>query len=100
LLHDVRKAAKRARYAAETLSPVLGSSALALAASAKAVQSVLGDHHDAVVAAERVVALAGTAEAEGRTTFTLGVLHARLESDAAELESEFEKIWKTVSKRL
>jgi CHAD domain-containing protein len=100
LLHDVRKAAKRARYAAETLSPVLGSSALALAASAKAVQSVLGNHHDAVVAAERVVALAGTAEAEGRTTFTLGVLHARLESDAAELESEFEKTWKTVSKRL
>jgi len=93
MLHDVRTAAKRARYAAEVLNPVLGSRARVLARAAKEVQSVLGEHHDALVAAEQVRDLVGTAEAEGRSTFTLGVLHTRLEAEAAALEVEFARTW-------
>jgi CHAD domain-containing protein len=49
-LHGVRIAAKRLRYAAEALAPVLGKPVPRVAKSAAGVQSVLGDHHDAVVA--------------------------------------------------
>ena len=49
-LHEVRKRAKQLRYASETASPVVGSKATRLAGKAKAVQDVLGEVHDAVVA--------------------------------------------------
>jgi CHAD domain-containing protein len=45
-----RKAAKRARYAAEAAVPAPGSAASRQAAAAKDLQQVLGDHHDSVVA--------------------------------------------------
>lgn len=50
LLHDVRKAAKRARYAAEVAAPELGEPYDVLAAAMARLQSVLGDHQDSVVA--------------------------------------------------
>ena len=49
-LHEARKAAKRARYAAEAVEPVFGKKARRFAKRMKAVQSVLGDHQDAVTA--------------------------------------------------
>ena len=48
-LHEVRKASKRLRYAAETTLPVFGSQAARLASRAEAVQELLGDHQDTVV---------------------------------------------------
>ncbi|MFD6984127.1 CHAD domain-containing protein, partial [Streptomyces sp. NPDC059956] len=49
-LHEARKAAKRTRYAAEAATPALGKTARRLAKAVKAVQTLLGDHQDAVVA--------------------------------------------------
>jgi CHAD domain-containing protein len=49
-LHAVRKLAKRARYAAEATQPALGQSARDFARRAAALQDVLGEHQDAVVA--------------------------------------------------
>ncbi len=49
-LHAVRKLAKRARYAAEATTPTLGRSARDFARRAAALQEVLGEHQDAVVA--------------------------------------------------
>ena len=49
-LHEARKAAKRARYAADAAEPVFGKQARRFAKRMKAVQSVLGDHQDAVTA--------------------------------------------------
>nr|BFE83708.1 hypothetical protein GCM10020093_063090 [Planobispora longispora] len=60
-MHEVRKAAKRARYTAE----VLGMSELA--DRAEAVQDVLGAHRDGLVAQERLTAEAGRARQAGRT---------------------------------
>ena len=50
LLHEVRIRAKRLRYAAEAVTPVLGRPARRIAAAAADVQGVLGDFNDAVVA--------------------------------------------------
>ncbi|MET9490099.1 CHAD domain-containing protein [Nocardia sp. NPDC006630] len=47
-LHDIRKAAKRLRYAAEAATTVLGDPAADLGRKAKKLQTVLGDHRDAV----------------------------------------------------
>lgn len=49
-LHGVRKAAKRLRYAAEAAVPVAGDRAADLAARAEALQDLLGEHQDTVVA--------------------------------------------------
>jgi CHAD domain-containing protein len=49
-LHGVRIRAKRCRYAAEAAAPVLGKRAAAFADSAAALQDVLGELNDAVVA--------------------------------------------------
>ncbi|HWG74634.1 MAG TPA: CYTH and CHAD domain-containing protein [Acidimicrobiales bacterium] len=49
-LHEVRIMAKRLRYACEAVAPVAGKAARRTAKDAAALQSVLGDHHDAVVA--------------------------------------------------
>lgn len=49
-LHAVRIRAKRARYAAEAVVPVLGRRAQRFAKSLAALQDVLGEHQDAVVA--------------------------------------------------
>ncbi|GAC1595333.1 MAG: CYTH and CHAD domain-containing protein [Acidimicrobiales bacterium] len=50
-LHEIRIRAKRCRYAAEAVAPVVGKQAHRLAAAVADVQEVLGDFHDAVVAA-------------------------------------------------
>ncbi len=49
-LHDVRIRAKRCRYAAEAVAPVVGKPARRFARRITGLQEVLGDHHDAIVA--------------------------------------------------
>ncbi len=88
-LHAVRKAAKRLRYAAESAAPALGARADELAGRAKAVQSLLGEHQDSVVAREL---LAGLVQGGGPTVpegFGYGRLHAREQDLAAALEEEY-----------
>ncbi len=55
LLHEARKASKRARYVAESLTEVLGRRAGRLAKTAKGVQRALGDHQDRVLVHEFLV---------------------------------------------
>src|SRR5213078_902917 len=98
-LHKVRKAAKRARYAAETLRPVLGTEARDIARDAKSIQRPLGVYHDTVVAAEQIRALADQARDDGRDTFTFGVLATRLEAELAEQDQAFRRAWKKARKR-
>ena len=49
-LHAARKAGKRARYAAEAAAPALGKRASKLARRAANLQTLLGEHQDAIVA--------------------------------------------------
>jgi len=62
-LHDIRKAAKRLRYSAEAAVQLLGDDADELRGQAKKVQTILGDHRDAVEAAQTILAAATEAEA-------------------------------------
>src|SRR5207245_9090256 len=71
-LHRVRKAAKRARYAAEVAEPALGDLAADAAARAKKTQRDLGNRQDAVLAAEFLLRLGAAGDG-----FTLGVLYER-----------------------
>ena len=74
-LHDTRKAAKRARYAAEVAIPVGGKKAVKLAAGMQAVQEVLGEQQDSVTAQQLLRDLA-TGAADVDEAFGLGVLTA------------------------
>jgi CHAD domain-containing protein len=82
--HETRKAAKRARYAAELAMPVLGVAAKRVAKDAKRIQEVLGGYQDGVIAMEHLK----TAAARTRNTseaFDLGVLYGweRCEAETA-----------------
>lgn len=87
-LHEVRKAAKRVRYAAESVEAVFGSKATKLAARMEALQEVLGAHQDALVVQAVLVGLADDAVAAGEDTFTYGRLHAVEQSRADDAERE------------
>jgi len=82
LLHRARKAAKRARYAAELTAPVRGTKAKRARRQYKQIQRVLGEHHDAVVAADTLWHVATRAGATGRNGFTYGLLLAREQARA------------------
>ncbi|KAA0023064.1 CHAD domain-containing protein [Antrihabitans cavernicola] len=81
-LHEVRKAAKRLRYAAEAAGNVLGDSADRVAKDAKAVQSVLGDHRDAVESQQLILREAAAAKSRGEDAFTYGLLYMAEEHSA------------------
>jgi CHAD domain-containing protein len=67
-VHDLRKAGKRARYAAELMLPEGGRPVERYVDAVKELQDVVGAHQDAVVAEERLraIARARTAIAAGR----------------------------------
>lgn len=79
LLHRARKAAKRARYAAELCTDIGGSTkSKRTTKHYKRFQSVLGDHQDTVVASAhlRRMALSGGTTV-GENGFTFGLLFGR-----------------------
>ncbi|WP_327175807.1 CYTH and CHAD domain-containing protein [Streptomyces sp. NBC_01335] len=96
-MHEARKAAKRTRYAAEAARPALGKPAKRLAERVKAVQSLLGDHQDGVVARAALRAMAVHAHGAGESAFTWGVLYGREEATAARLEDELPRVWDRAS---
>ncbi|OEJ26901.1 metal-binding protein [Streptomyces agglomeratus] len=93
-LHNARKAAKRTRYAADAARPALGGPAKRFAKHVKAVQSVLGEHQDSVVARTTLRDLAARADAAGETAFTWGLLYGREEAASQARERELPEVWK------
>src|SRR5882757_3671814 len=75
-LHRIRKGAKRLRYTAAA------TGAGKVAERAKVIQTLLGDHQDAVVSRTHLSQQAEAAHAAGEDTFTYGVLY-QLEDDLA-----------------
>ena len=92
-MHDVRKAAKRARYTAEALQPTLGKDMAKLAKHAEAVQEVLGAHQDGVVAQETLAKEAETARQAGEDTFTYGLLIGLERGTAERAHADFPRVW-------
>jgi CHAD domain-containing protein len=91
-LHEVRKKGKRARYAAEL------AGRKKLVKRAKKLQDVLGEHQDAVVAAERLRELA--ADAAPEQALVAGRLVEREEERRLEARAAWPKAWRKLRKTI
>jgi CHAD domain-containing protein len=92
-LHDARKAAKRARYAAEAVAPVSGPDATRFARQLRHVQSVLGEHQDTVGARQAVRQLGMSAHLSGENAFSYGLLYQQDACDSRELRAAALRAW-------
>jgi CHAD domain-containing protein len=85
-LHRARRATKRARYAAELVEPA-DSEMKAVARDAEDLQTLLGEHQDAVVAATILATTSADEDIEAGSAFTYGVLMANELNRAAEIRA-------------
>ena len=97
-LHQARKAAKRARYAGEAVTPALGRKAARFTRQLKQVQSVLGEHQDAVIARRAERELGIEAHLAGENAFTYGLLYERENHRAEVLRAKARQVWKNASR--
>jgi CHAD domain-containing protein len=95
-LHAARIRAKRVRYAAEAVAPVFGKRAESFAEAAVALQDVLGEHQDAVVASAW---LRETAVSTPELAFAAGQLVAIEAEDARTARAAWPSAWKTLSRK-
>ena len=95
-LHRIRILAKRCRYAAEAVAPIVGSRAVRFAAAVEDVQTVLGDHQDTVVAESWLRRTAGAIPESG---LAAGQLIALERSQRIELRAKWPDSWHRASKR-
>ncbi len=94
-LHDIRKAGKRVRYAAEVAEPVLGKVAGTLVTAAEDLQEILGAHQDSVVTRSTLREIGVRMHLDGENPFTIGRLHALQQARADAAEVEFARVWST-----
>ena len=96
-LHHVRIRAKRCRYAAEACEPAFGKPARRFARELAAVQDVLGEQHDAVVAG---IWLAKTApECAPEEAYLLGRLAQLQDEAAASARAQFLAMWPEMTRK-
>ena len=96
--HEARIKAKQARYAAEAVVDVLGKPAARMAAGAKQVQEVLGDHQDAAIAADVLVALAADHLDDGGLCIVAGRLIQANRCAVSDSRREFPAAWNAARK--
>jgi CHAD domain-containing protein len=96
-LHQLRIRAKRLRYAAEAVAPVVGKPAKGLASAAADLQDVLGELNDAVVA-ERWLTSWAADKGRSRDAAAAANALAKLErADVKRLRSEWRPVWKQLA---
>jgi len=98
-LHRARKSVRRARYAAEVAAPAAGGQAARFARRMKQVQSVLGEHQDAVIARAVARDLGIAAHLAGENAFSYGLLYERDACDGERLQARARRIWKKAARR-
>ncbi len=96
-LHEVRKAAKRLRYAAEAARPVTGKRVRRVGQTAKQLQQVLGEHHDTWMTREVLLLMAARSDARGESSFTIGRLHGLEQARAVHLERRAQVVLTTLA---
>ena len=99
--HLVRILAKRSRYAAEAIGPVLGKEgvhALRFATAAAQLQDLLGSQQDAVIGAELVRQCAESTH-DPRFSLAAGRLLEREEMARAVARNGFPKAWRVLARR-
>jgi CHAD domain-containing protein len=99
--HRARRAAKRARYAAEAAVPVLGRAARDMVEQAERMQETLGGYQDALIARDRLAAMAEAALARGgpgeRDAYALGLLIGTERCAAGRSLEEIAPAWRRAS---
>jgi CHAD domain-containing protein len=98
-LHEVRKAAKRLRYATEVARPVVGRPARRFGKRVKAVQQLLGAHHDAVVAGPVLREVGMQAHLDGENGYTFGLLHGLQHTEIRDAECALPQVWRRFTAR-
>ena len=94
-LHRIRILAKRTRYAAEAVAPIVGKRAERFAEAAEALQTVLGDYHDSIGAEEWL----RSAGATGRRAYTAGKLGAIVLARADSMRAQWPAAWKSLNRK-
>lgn len=97
--HEVRIRAKRARYAAEAVAGLLGGPAAELARAVTAVQTLLGEHQDAVVAADTWLSIAQSDPDDHALAVTAGRLVERERAAVHRVRAEFPAAWAAANRR-
>jgi CHAD domain-containing protein len=98
-LHEMRKAGKRLRYAAEVSEPALGEKAKRLVDAVKKLQELLGEHQDSFVARELLRELGAAAGAERGNGFAFGWLQRDEQARAEGVEAGVDVAWAKVRRR-
>jgi len=96
-LHRIRIRAKRLRYAAEATAPVVGKPAQRMAAAVESLQTVLGDHHDAVTAEDWFRREAATGSRA--VAFSAGQLVAVQRHRQARLRRQWRGVWSSLDRK-
>ncbi|AKT51084.1 CYTH and CHAD domain-containing protein [Arsenicicoccus sp. oral taxon 190] len=99
-LHEVRKGAKRLRYAAESTTVVLGIRGKQLAKRSADLSDILGEHQDSVITQEALRDLGLRAQRHGEPSYTYGRLEGLEESTRGDLSGKaYRKALGRVGKR-
>ncbi|MGZ3503911.1 MAG: CYTH and CHAD domain-containing protein [Vulcanimicrobiaceae bacterium] len=94
-LHKIRIKSKHLRYAAQAVAPIVGREARRFARKAKRLQDILGDQHDAVVAAKRLREISDRCE----VAFIAGEL-TMVETEAARCgRAVWKSAWRKVARK-
>jgi hypothetical protein len=80
------------------MAPAIGKKARRFAQQMKKVQSILGDHQDAVIARQVERDLGLGAHLAGENAFSYGLLYGRDTCDAARLQAQAWRTWKRASR--
>ncbi|MBP2334098.1 CHAD domain-containing protein [Saccharothrix coeruleofusca] len=97
-LHETRKAAKRLRYAVEAVEPLFGKRATRYRKRLKALQELLGEHQDSVVARPVLRELGAQAQRDNENAFAFGLLHGLEQGRARHAEERFPAAWRALGR--
>jgi len=95
-LHTIRIRAKRVRYAADALAQIMGKPARRFADAAAELQTILGEHNDAVVAESWLRAWA-VGHRSGDAAFAAGMLAGIERAAAQEARYRWRRAWKAMA---
>ncbi|VXB00684.1 CYTH and CHAD domain-containing protein [Citricoccus sp. K5] len=103
LMHEVRKEAKRLRYAVKAVQDAtgvdLGAELVARMKTAKKLQEALGEHRDSVMFQEHVLSTSELAARKGEDTFGYGLLFAAEFALQASTEAAAERLVEKLAHR-
>lgn len=96
--HETRIAGKKARYAVEAVVPVFGDPAKSFARRLESVTEQLGEHQDAVIAADTARRFVVGRRVSAKAGFGLGRLYATERASVTQARATFTALWPRVSR--